>query len=344
MNSYSILEQRLAAGKSAALAVILEARGSAPQEAGASAIFSSRGLVFGTVGGGILEAVVEKKAKQALRSKQPTVFDYSLEEDVSVGEGALCGGEVKVLIDPALERHLKILMNMRKSQEARRPGLLLTYLEETKDGQLTVHRQWLEKTASARLRRTGYLVRFGDDIRAAFQDGRVRFIPYRAGGLFVEPHAPLPRLIIAGAGHIGQAVSRLGRMLDFEVTVIDDRQEYANRKRFPEADKIVVGDISRAVRETSLGVDAFLVIVTRGHARDANALRAAIKRPAAYLGLIGSRRKVRLMRRHFLESGWATPAQWARVHTPIGLPIGSRTVAEIAVSIAAELVKIRREG
>jgi xanthine dehydrogenase accessory factor len=132
-------------------------------------------------------------------------------------------------------------------------------------------------------------------------------------------------------------------MLDFEVTVIDDRPEYANAKRFPEAAKIIVADIGRAVRETPLGADAYLVIVTRGHSRDADALRAAVKRPAAYVGMIGSRRKVRLLRRLFLERGWATPGQWARVHTPIGLPIGSRTVAEIAVSISAELVKIRRE-
>jgi xanthine dehydrogenase accessory factor len=177
---------------------------------------------------------------------------------------------------------------------------------------------------------------------AAGKDGRIRFAERPPAGLFLEPWSPPPRLIIAGAGHIGQAVGRLGTMLDFEVTVIDDRPEYANAKRFPEAAKIIVADIGRAVRETPLGADAYLVIVTRGHARDADALRAAVKRPAAYVGMIGSRRKVRLLRRLFLERGWATPGQWARIHTPIGLPIGSRTVAEIAVSISAELVKIRR--
>jgi len=340
--TYGILFDRITAGLPAALAVVLKTRGSAPQAAGASALFSGRGLLCGTVGGGVLEATAEKKARRALRQKQALVLDFKLDEGPSAEEGALCGGEVKVLIDPRPDKDRAVWLRMGRSREARQPGLLATHLLLKKNGKVIIQRLWLERPASGRPKLQPPFSTFRKEIMAAGKDGRIRFAERPPAGLFLEPWSPPPRLIIAGAGHIGQAVGRLGTMLDFEVTVIDDRPEYANAKRFPEAAKIIVADIGRAVRETPLGADAYLVIVTRGHARDADALRAAVKRPAAYVGMIGSRRKVRLLRRLFLERGWATPGQWARIHTPIGLPIGSRTVAEIAVSISAELVKIRR--
>ncbi len=127
---------------------------------------------------------------------------------------------------------------------------------------------------------------------------------------FVEPVLPLPRLIIAGAGHVGKAVARLGRLLDFSVTVIDDRPEFADVKNVPDADEIVAGDIGEAVRAVEDSPDNYFVIVTRGHQKDAEALRAALGRGAAYVGMIGSKRKIELMHCEFLESGWATGAEW----------------------------------
>jgi xanthine dehydrogenase accessory factor len=166
----------------------------------------------------------------------------------------------------------------------------------------------------------------------------------RAAYLFLEPFAPLPRLLIAGAGHVGQAVARLAARLDFEVTVVDDRPEYANRRRFPEADNILVGDIGQAVRDFGTGPDTSIVIVTRGHSHDAEALRACIRSKATYIGMIGSSRKVDLMKKMFLKKRWSTAAEFDLVRTPIGLDIHSKTVEEIAVSIAAELVLVRSRG
>jgi xanthine dehydrogenase accessory factor len=136
-------------------------------------------------------------------------------------------------------------------------------------------------------------------------------------------------------------VARLGSLLDFSVTVIDDREEFANIVNVPEADEVLAADIGEALRTIEDAPDNYYVIVTRGHQKDAEALRAVVGRPAAYVGMIGSRRKVELMECEFLENGWATREQWAAVHAPIGIDIGSRTVEEIAVSIAAELVKVR---
>jgi xanthine dehydrogenase accessory factor len=176
--------------------------------------------------------------------------------------------------------------------------------------------------------------------------GRIPHTPGREEetSLFLEPIYPLPHLIIAGAGHVGQAVSHLGSLLDFEVTVIDDRPEFANKEKLPEADSIIVDDIGKAMQAISISPDTYIVIVTRGHKNDADALRQCIDSRAAYVGMIGSARKIELMREKFLQEGWATSTQWDRVHAPIGVEIQSKTVQEIAVSIAAQLVLVRRQN
>ncbi|HDT13143.1 MAG TPA: hypothetical protein ENO03_02175, partial [Candidatus Aminicenantes bacterium] len=176
----------------------------------------------------------------------------------------------------------------------------------------------------------------------ALAGGRPRLISRGSDRLiYIEPVLPLPRLIIAGAGHVGRAVARLGKLLDFVITVIDDRPEFANAANVPEADEIVVAEFGPALAGIEDTPDNYFIIVTRGHRKDAEALRAVIGREAAYIGMIGSPIKVGLMRQAFLENGWATEEQWAGIHSPIGLAIGSKTVEEIAVSIAAELVKVR---
>jgi xanthine dehydrogenase accessory factor len=185
---------------------------------------------------------------------------------------------------------------------------------------------------------------FEGEIRNAILEKKPLLVHLKPGMLYLEPHFPWPQLLIAGAGHIGQAVGHLGKLLDFEVIVIDDRPEYACRERLPSADRIIVSDIGDAVRDFPISSDTYIVIVTRGHARDEEALRACIKRRAGYIGMIGSRRKAGLLREKFLGRGWAAPAEFDRVHSPIGISIYSQTVQEIAVSIAAELVSVRNRN
>ncbi|MEN8230951.1 MAG: XdhC family protein, partial [Bacteroidota bacterium] len=141
--------------------------------------------------------------------------------------------------------------------------------------------------------------------------------------------------------HVGKALAHMGRLLDFNITVIDDRKEYANRENIPDADHLIVQDIGTAMSELSSGPDTYIVIVTRGHDHDAEALKPCIGSDSAYVGMIGSSHKVGIMKKRFMTEGWATPEQWSRIHTPIGLAIGSKSVQEIAVSIAAQLVSVR---
>jgi xanthine dehydrogenase accessory factor len=151
-------------------------------------------------------------------------------------------------------------------------------------------------------------------------------------------------LLVVGAGHVGQAVAAQGRLLGFAIEVIDDRSEFATPARFAPGVTVRCGDIAREVAAFPVLKDTFVVLVTRGHQHDTVALRACIRRPAAYIGLIGSRRKVPLMRRQFLEAGWATAAEFDRVYAPVGLDLGAVTVPEIAASIIAQIVAVRRTG
>ncbi len=152
---------------------------------------------------------------------------------------------------------------------------------------------------------------------------------------------PPPTLWIAGAGHIGQAVAKLAVDLDYRVVVIDDRADCVSVSRFPSPIERIVANIERSLRDAPIDANSYVVIVTRGHRHDERALAAVIDSPARYIGMIGSRRKIRLMFDGLVQAG-VDRARLDRVHSPIGLSIGAVTVPEIAISIAAELTQVRR--
>ena len=160
--------------------------------------------------------------------------------------------------------------------------------------------------------------------------------------VFIEPIEPSPAVYIFGAGHVGQFVGRVAHDAGFRVHVIDDREKFANRERFPDAAEIVVDDIPTWLERTPLPASAYAVIVTRGHRHDLDAIRALAPRNLRYLGLIGSRAKVKRIYDIVAEDGTVPIEQLERVHAPIGLDIGAVTPQEIAVAIVAELIAIRR--
>lgn len=329
------------AGHGLVLAVVVETGGSTPQIPGATAIFSAAGLVAGTVGGGLLEARAEAAAAKALEDGQARLLTIRLDADPSDAEGAICGGEARILVDPGVGASKGVFAAAAEGFRKRRPGALGSRITAGAGDVVDVERGFLSFGAPVLPDDPV----FGEIAPGLIEDviagGRPRLVAGRDRLTFVEPVRPLPHLVIAGAGHVGRAVAKLGSLLDFSVTVVDDRPEFANAANVPEADEIIVGDIGEAVRGVEDAPDNYFVVVTRGHHKDAEALRAAIGRGAAYVGMIGSRTKVELMHCEFLESGWATAGEWEKIHAPIGLDIGSKTVEEIAVSIAAELVKVR---
>ena len=346
-NIYPEVLRRLERQEPFVLATIVEAEGATPQVPGASALFGGRGLLLGTLGGGMLEADAEKRALLCLKNRKSLCYRFELQgEDVAGGE-PICGGVARILIDgsPGVER--ETWRHLAAALLARRNGVLVTQIDRRPDNQAEVKRLWLDEQApdleagSTLQRFTRELAQVSRQEKPVLLQEQETVTKDHQALYFLESVAPLPRLLIVGAGHIGQAVARQAEWLDFEVTVIDDRPEYASRERFPEGAALVVADIEQAVRDFPVSADTYIVIVTRGHSHDAGALQACIHTPATYIGLIGSRHKIALMRERFLSAGWASALEWDRIRTPIGLKIGSRTVEEIAVSIAAELVQVR---
>jgi xanthine dehydrogenase accessory factor len=161
--------------------------------------------------------------------------------------------------------------------------------------------------------------------------------------VYVEPILPDPTLVIFGAGHVGRCVAEIARTIGFRIAVVDDRIKYANRERFPHADTLYVDSWDEVFRRLPLNESSYLLIVTRGHQYDLACLRHALQSPARYIGLMGSIRKVKLFF-EALEKEGIDPEQFKRVYAPVGIPIGSETPEEIAVSIAAQLVAVRKKS
>jgi xanthine dehydrogenase accessory factor len=187
--------------------------------------------------------------------------------------------------------------------------------------------------------------RYGELLEAIRAERSAQFIvPYVEEGVakrYVEELGPPPMLVIAGGGHVGQALGALASGLDFRLTVIDDRPEYASAERFPSATSRIVGEIEDELRRIPIDDQTYIVIVTRGHRHDGSALLSVIDSPAKYVGLIGSKAKIKTIFDDLVARG-VSAEKFSRVHAPIGIEIGAVTVPEIAISIAAELVTVRR--
>lgn len=162
--------------------------------------------------------------------------------------------------------------------------------------------------------------------------------------LWVEVQVRPPTLVIVGAGHIAQPLAQVGRLCDFTVVVIDDRPKFANRERFPEVDEVIAAPFDDALAGYKFDPDTYVILVTRGHQYDVEALLQIIDEPLAYIGMIGSRRRIKGVFELIREEHGLTDEQLAQVYAPIGLDVGAETPAEIAVAIIAEITLVRRGG
>lgn len=159
--------------------------------------------------------------------------------------------------------------------------------------------------------------------------------------VYIEPVVPEPHLVILGAGHVGKALAKLARLTGFRVTVMDDRSEFANPDQNPDAHEVVLGDFTKACDGIDVGAGTYIVVATRGHNHDLDAVQAALRTRAGYIGLLGSRRKKALLRNRLKELGF-TAEEIDRVIIPVGLEIGSVSPEEIAISIMAQIIQKRR--
>jgi xanthine dehydrogenase accessory factor len=331
------------------LATVFRTFGSTPQKPGSSALFGEKGLIAGTIGGGIVEGKIQKIAADSLVSGVSGLFNFNLAHDISKKEEAICGGQISVMVDSDPARSATVFEQLKLSLAKRTAGVLITRLTGITENSAEISRFWisesekpvLEETFSDRLVPEAYKL-IAEKNPSGFSELKFGSIAEKDSAFFfLQPFFPPDQLVIAGAGHIGRSLAHLGSMLDFEITVIDDRPEFANAGNIPDADHIIVRDIGEAMNELEKGESTYVVIVTRGHKDDASALKPCIGHKLAYTGMIGSKTKISAMRINFIENGWATYDQWDRIHAPIGIAIKSQTVEEIAVSIAAELILVR---
>ncbi|MEJ7612903.1 MAG: XdhC/CoxI family protein [Candidatus Fervidibacter sacchari] len=360
------LAEIVSKGIPCAFGEVIDTSGSTPQKPGAKAIFRADGGLSGTLGGGCLEAEARRVALECLQQGKRTLLTIHLDSDYGFDDGLICGGTARIFIDGKPYDHASFWNEVATFLRSRRKGALVTIVNATEPN--LVGARWLvevrqdacvqEETHHLRVIAhtpecaTDLPLGVLDLVNEAIQkrDELTAIVPLPLGEaeLFVEPLLPRPHLIIAGAGHIGAALAHLASLLEFEVTVVDDRPSFANRERLPEVDNILVGDIAQTVASQTMDKDTYIVIVTRGHRHDAETLRAVVRHvdEVAYIGMIGSRRKIKLIYDELIAQGIATPEQLAKIHSPIGIDIGGESVWEIVVSIAAELVWVRngREG
>jgi xanthine dehydrogenase accessory factor len=339
---YGKIVELIDGGAPLAAALVLFAQGSTPQRAGARAIVEPSGRLWGTVGGGAMEAQAQRAGEEACRSQRPCLLDFQMNNLDAAVDAAVCGGHMRLLVDPTVARHRACFALAADALANRRRGCLLTRIRARPEVEVVV--QWV--TADS-LTAAGTFPG-SDALRTCLESGRPQWFVAEAQAsadteeVFVEPVVPDPLLVIAGGGHVGRAVALEAFRVGFAVTVIDDRPEFAAEALFPPGIRAVCGPVAEQIAACPLDEDSFVVLATRGHRHDAQALAVCIHRRLAYLGMIGSRRKVALVRKNFLETGLATEAEFDRVRAPIGLEIGAETVPEIAVSIVAQLIAVRR--
>jgi xanthine dehydrogenase accessory factor len=336
------LEQAARAGRPVCYTALVETRGSTPQKAGAAMLVYPDGSQAGTLGGGCVEAEVKRRALELLHEGGTELLTFQLDSDYGWDDGLICGGRMKMLADPLRPgedgTYYQRLNDELVAGRGCTEGVLL---EAQPEGPAAGARYLLDETGKLLAARPAGML--PDLVSRHVRPLAERPRPYVTHGVSYLPHLPRCRLIIVGAGHVGQKVAELGADVDFDVWVVDDRHEYCSPERFPRAQRRIVGPIDDALQQLRIDRDTYAIIVTRGHNHDEEALFHLAETPARYVGLIGSKRKIKLIFRDLLEQGISEQAL-RRVYAPLGFEIGSQTVPEIAVSIVAELVAHRNLG
>ena len=256
MDIYSEIVRLRRAGEKCALATIVGARGSVPSYESAKLLVRADGSIFGTVGGGCVEAQVLTAAREVIETGRSKTLSFELTQDAAHESGLICGGEVEIFVEPVLPQHV------------------------------------------------------------AF---------------------------ICGAGHHSKSLSKIANLAGFSTVIVDDRESFANRARFPEASEVYAAEYETVLPSLSINESSYLIIVTRGHKDDLRVLRLAAVTAARYVAMIGSKKKVIELVKQLEDEGVPGDAL-DRIHAPMGLDIGAITPEEIAVAVVAEMIAVRRNA
>ncbi len=329
MDIFDIVVNCLENGSHGVLATVIKRAGSAPRDVGAKMFVADDGSIFGTVGGGQLESNAHDKAKEIMGRYITFVLNVNMDSTKVEGRDMLCGGNVDILLEPVTERHRGVYEAAGKCRDDKGPAVIFT-------------RFGAGVFAKSLIREDGTVI--GDPVDRKDMERCMgslrRREPELSGDTFTEPVRVTVPLYIFGAGHVSQHLSKIAKIAGFSITVIDDRKEFANVERFPEADSIITAGISDAFNSLDLTGNEYVVILTRSQESDALALEEVLKRNAKYVGMMGSARKVGIIMDLLHKKGFDQKVT-AGVHAPVGIAIDAEAPQEVAVSIVAELIKVK---
>lgn len=364
------LTRSLQTGQPCVYCLVVETRGSTPQKAGAAMLVFPDGSQSGTLGGGCVEAEVKHRALGVLANGEgrAEVLSFCLDDNYGWDDGLICGGRMAILAEPLVLGQLSLVTCPAPSGAVKEQvtnakwqmtnDYFARFHDMAESGQGCTEAVVVESANSGQVG-SRYLFDANGELTAQLADSppspviREQLTPlqqrprpsFRRGVAYL-PVLPRITLLIVGGGHVGQAVAKLAAEVDFDVWVLDDRASYASRDRFPQAQRLIVGDIGLTLQElarTAIHPGVYAIIVTRGHTHDEEALYHLATTQAGYVGLIGSKRKIKLIYED-LRARKVPEASLANVQAPLGFAIGSQTVPEIAISIVAELIARRNLG
>lgn len=343
-NVYEEIGGLVASGETVATATVIRTQGSTPREVGAKMIIRPSGETTGTIGGGCGEAEVWQAAMDALKDGHPRLVTLDLTGDVALDTEMVCGGIMEVFVELWDGDDLQLLRKAREAmEETGRFALVTPISTETNPPRRLVLPSGEALGTTLGQQDVDELVsRWALE---ALREKQPQAVPGTENepSVFLDVQMAPPTLLIAGAGHIAVPLARMAKMLGFKVAVVDDRPMFANEERFPEADEVIAAPFGETLSGYPLDNQTYIAIMTRGHAHDLECLVEVIDKPAAYIGMIGSRRRVRGVL-DMVRDRNIPEELLSRVHAPIGLDIGAWTPEEIALSVMAEVVKARRGG
>lgn len=335
---------QLESGNDLILASIVKSSGSTPRSSGSKMAILRNGEIDGTIGGGLVEALVQQAAAKLFENPQHAVTfkKFDLSNELAANADMICGGNVTVMLEyfSAENQNIQIFSKIDNGLRLGQKVTILTLMDKGEmsstsnktvlnfDQDLPVISEFAKEellTLLLKSRKTDKPILIESDTKL----------------LLAETLAPQPSLFIFGAGHVSRPTAALATTVNFRTVILDDRSDFANADRFPQADEIVVlPDFDNAFANLNVTEGSYIIIVTRGHLHDKTVLADALKTPACYVGMIGSSKKRNAIYEALLEEG-VTQANIDRCHCPIGISIGAQTPEEIAVSIVAELIQER---
>ena len=332
------------------MATVIRTKGSTPQKPGAKLLVRSDGTGVGTLGGGCVEGDIWYAASQLMRRGGDAQYrEYELNEDLAAQDGLVCGGTMFFLIDPVYrpDQYLDYASEIDTAYDGG-PSVALASLIKSPDGsghhvgaKLFIREDGSTEGTLGDLRLDHDAIRRSLNLMAM---GRNDYVVTEDGAeYFIEAYTTPPQLVICGGGHVSRALASHAKPLGFRLFITDDREEFANPQRFPEADSVVPKKPEDALKELPINQNTFIVVATRGHRLDNVALAAAADTPARYVGLMGSKRKTILIYEDLVRMG-IDEERLREIRSPIGLDIHARTPEEIAISIMGEILMFRLGG